>query len=142
MGDWGAFLLFSGVVLAFIIGLIVSSKADKKAWEEREAKDLQWEKDENEKPKSYIYFITIDNAEKRTKDFEPYQDIPGFQWNYHVTSKGSAQEHLRACYKRNYFVDDAGVSYPTCNIKRAAIVTRKSTTEVSVNHESNDGQPN
>lgn len=51
--------------------------------------------------------------------------MEGTPFCYTYTSKQRAEILLNAFYKKGYFKDSNGVTYPACNIKQARIIELK-----------------
>lgn len=83
-----------------------------------EEKENEWLKAEQAKPRSTIV-IVVDGKEIQLGPNEPY----GFDgpYGFNMTSKYLADSRLESSYRRGFFVDAEGITYPVHTITRAFV---------------------
>lgn len=111
-------LLLASIPLAFVAAVI----HDKKELDKKEQDDIKWLENEKLQPKYRVGFLVNLNGNTLpivTNTFEPTNSYAGSQYNMRYTSKMLAEIDLKNCYEFGYFTDEAGVTYPTCQIAQA-----------------------
>lgn len=116
--------LLSIISILLGCGLLVASAIylDKKELDKKEQADIEWLNNEKLKPKYRIQFIVSMGSSFGpiwTSTFEPANSLAGNPWNIRYTSKSLAEIHLKNSYERSYFMDEAGVTYPVCQVLQA-----------------------
>lgn len=124
----------SGLEIVFIALLVVSIPIggffymlhlDQMEWDKAKAADKAWLEEELSNPRYFVSFDLLDGSVKRTADMKPQNTLPGSDWNKRMTSAEVALQVMCNMHKRGYFTDLKGVTYPSCNVAKAA-VTRES----------------
>lgn len=111
------------IILFFVIVGYASLRYDQKKWNKIEQEDKKWLEEENKKPKSYIQFTIQGGVVRVSEEFNPSLDRYFDEYVIKRTSEDIAALALKKMYKRGYFTDKEGLTYPSCNVKHAFVTT-------------------
>lgn len=116
------FLTIMAAIAIFAGPLVYAIVYDQKMLRKEKQDDIDWLENEKLQPKYRVGFLVNVNGNTLpivTNTFEPAMTTPGSPYNMKYTSKMRAQIHLENSYKNGFFTDEAGVTYPTCQINQA-----------------------
>jgi len=91
---------------------------DAKEDKARRVKEVQLKKEFLEK-ETVVYTIKFKLLNKKIKTYGTFKAEVEWFWDGYLfkTGKDKAHSTMGYYYKQGYFLDDAGKSYPTCNIE-------------------------
>lgn len=113
-------LLIILLLIAVPVIAILEYRSDKKKFEKELEEDRKWLAEEMKKPKSRVYFVTLDRKGLFSKHSDP-QLVMGYSSNTRFTSERVASIKLEHFYEQGFFIDENMITYPTCYIKKAEV---------------------